>query len=52
MSNEKIGGVVKKIFGKKVHFNASGSGDPEAAWSQYIKKQMRLNCNFSALLRH
>jgi hypothetical protein len=31
LSNEKIRGVVEKILGKKVHFNASGSGDPEAA---------------------
>jgi hypothetical protein len=39
LSNEKIRGVVEKVLGKKVHFNASGSGNPEAAWQQYIKKQ-------------
>jgi hypothetical protein len=38
MSNEKIRGVLEKVLGKKVHFNASGSGDPDAAWLQYCKK--------------
>jgi hypothetical protein len=39
LSNEKIRGVVEKILGKKVHFNATSSGDAEAAWRQYITKQ-------------
>jgi hypothetical protein len=38
MSNEKIHGMLEKMLGKKVHFNASGSSDPDAAWLQYCKK--------------
>jgi hypothetical protein len=38
LSNEKIRGVVEKILGKKVHLNASGTGDTDAAWLQYAKK--------------
>jgi hypothetical protein len=39
LSNEKIRGVVEKILGKKVHLNATGTGDADAAWHQYITKQ-------------
>jgi hypothetical protein len=38
LSNEKIRGVVEKVLGKKVHFNAAGSGDPEAAWMPVYKE--------------
>lgn len=37
--NEKIRGVIEKILGYKVHFNATGSGDAEAYWRQYITKK-------------
>jgi hypothetical protein len=39
LSNEKIRGVVEKILGKKVHFNATGSADVERVWAQYMQKQ-------------
>jgi hypothetical protein len=39
MFNEKIRGVVEKILSKKVHFNATGSSDAEAAWRQELTKQ-------------
>jgi hypothetical protein len=39
LSNEKIRGVVKKILGKKVHFNTTGSADVERVWAQYMQKQ-------------
>jgi hypothetical protein len=38
LSNEKIRGVVEKILGKKVHFNATGSADVERVWLAYYKK--------------
>jgi hypothetical protein len=39
LSNKKIRGVVEKILGKKVHFNASGTSNANMAWHQYITKQ-------------
>jgi hypothetical protein len=38
MLNEKICSVLEKVLGKKMHFNASGNGNPDAIWLQYCKK--------------
>lgn len=39
LCNEKIRGVVERVLGKKIHFNATGSSDVERVWAQYIQKQ-------------
>jgi hypothetical protein len=39
LSNEKIKGVVEKIFSKKVHFNVTESVEIELVWVQYMQKQ-------------
>jgi hypothetical protein len=39
LSNEKIRGVIKRILGKKVHFNTTGSTDVQQVWAQNMQKQ-------------
>ena len=35
--------VLEKILGGKIHFNAQGSGNAEAAWQQYMTKKQGSN---------
>ena len=35
---QKIKGVISKLLGSGVYFNAVGSGDPQKAWADYMAK--------------
>ena len=35
---QKIKGVISKLLGSGIYFNAVGSGDPQKAWADYMSK--------------
>lgn len=43
LQQEIIREIVAGVLGKKVHFNVQASGDADAAWDQYMRKNQSAN---------